>query len=254
MELGSQAIYEDVYRGRHSFIHHLSYMRLAKVQLALWALDQARVSLENKSVFDYGFGAGTLLFKLPRSCAISGVELDPVTVAEVARRLVATGRKADLQPIDISNWQSHPLLTKTYDLFICSHVLEHLPDPPSFLRHCSRCLTPDGLFLGLVPLNERRPNPHHLHAPDKCIIRQWAAEAGMDLVFYAEGDPWIYWIQPLYTFDSGLPHKLAQVCSLLLGTASALAGPHAWHAMGKLFAAITRSKLTQAVFLLGRPA
>ena len=129
-------------------------------------------------------------------------------------------------------------------------MLEHLSDPVNFLRKVRSCVAPGGHFIGLVPLNERAENPHHVNMPDRRVIERWAHEAGYAVDFYAENDPFLYWFQPLFAADTGWRHKAAQVVSLLFGVAAKISGPRGWFAFGRIFAEVTFSKPTQAVFLL----
>lgn len=247
----SQEVFETVYRGRQSVLHHAAYMRMCKVLLALRVLREARVDMEKADIFDYGFGAGTFYRYCPTSARLAGVEQDPVVCQEVAGMLAGRGfRDADLQPIEIERWKEHPLLAKRYDLFLCSHVLEHLPDPVDFLKAVRSCVKPEGAFLGLVPINERAENPHHLQKVDRAVVEKWAADAGYEVVHYEENDPFLYWAQPLFTVDSGWKHKLAQAMSLDLGLSATLMGERLWFAWGKVFGKLTFSKPTQAAFLL----
>ena len=245
-----QVIFEECYRGRQSPLHHMAYMRMSKVLLTLEILRVANIDLSNKRVFDYGFGAGTFFHYCPPSARLFGVEIDPANVADVRRSLAAKGREADLQSISLDSWSEHPLLAREYDLFLCSHVLEHLPDPVAFLRRVRSCLSPGGRFIGLVPLNERAENPHHVAAPDRAMIEGWAREAGYATSFYEENDPYLYWFQPLFATDSGWRHKAAQAVSLGLGMAAKVLGRRTWVALAPLFARFTFSLPTQAVFLL----
>jgi len=229
----------------------MAYMRMSKVLLALETLGAVGIDLRNKRVFDYGFGAGTFFWHCPASARLSGVEMDLQNIEEVAERLRARGyRHLDLRRIEIESWADHPLLNQEYDLFLCSHVLEHLPDPAAFLRRVRSCIAPGGRFIGLVPLNERAENPHHVAAPDRAMIGGWAREAGYVMSFYEENDPFLYWFQPLFAADSGWRHKAAQAVSLGLGVAVKALGRRAWFALAPLFARATSSLPTQAVFLL----
>ena len=89
--------------------------------------------------------------------------MDRENIGAVDEMLRARGyRNLDLQTIDIARWTEHPLLGRKYDVILCSHVLEHLPDPAMFLKRISECLNPAGVFIGLVPLNERIMDPHHV--------------------------------------------------------------------------------------------
>jgi SAM-dependent methyltransferase len=156
-----------------------------------------------------------------------------------------------LQKIHIEQWKDHPLLQNQYDLFLCSHVLEHLPDPPGFLNTVRRCLKADGIFLGLVPVNERAVNPHHLHAVDRSVVEGWARNSGYELTYYEENDPFLYWIQPLYALDYGWRRYLGQGVRLICGIPSRILGERVWYgALAPLVALF--SKPTQAVFILRR--
>jgi len=249
--MNTQARFETVYRGRQSGLHHAAYMRMCKVLLALRVLRQARVDMEKADIFDYGFGGGTFYRYCPTSAHLSGVEQDPVVCQEVAGMLASQGcQDVDLQPIEIERWKEHPLLAKRYDLFLCSHVLEHLPDPIDFLKTVRPCVKPDGLFLGLVPINERAESPHHLQKVDHAVVKRWAADAGYEVAYYEENDPFPYWVQPLYTVTTGWKHKLAQAISLNLGMLATLCGERLWFAWGRIFGRLTFSKPTQAAFIL----
>ena len=247
----SQKVFETVYRGRQRSLHHASYLRMSKVLLALRVLRRAALPLDRAEVFDYGFGAGTFYRYCPWSANLSGVEQDPVVCQEATQMLSSRGHKhIDLQPIEIERWKEHPLLEKQYGVFLCSHVLEHLPDPVYFLKTVRPCVKPDGAFLGLVPINERAENPHHLQKVDRAVVERWAADAGYELAYYEENDPFLYWAQPLYTVTSGWKHKLAQAMSLDLGLSATLFGERLWFAWGRIFEKLTFSKPTQAAFLL----
>ncbi len=249
----SQELFETCYRGRQSAIHHAAYMRVGKVFPALELLRKGCFPTEGRRVFDYGFGAGTFFRYLPKTYCIFGVEQDPVTVSEVTTMLEPRGFPVvDLRPISIPQWRDHPLLQQQYDLILCSHVLEHVPDPVELLRRLGDCLAPGGTFLGLLPVNELRANAHHFHRVDRVLVRKWVESAGLELGIYSEDDPWAYWIQPLYAEDSN-NRFLVQGLSLLMGCTAVLAGPRNWTSLGRIFASISRSKPTQACFTASAP-
>lgn len=253
MELSGQEAFKTCYRGRKGPLYHAAYMRMGKVLLAQRILRSAGIGLTQKHIFDYGFGAGTFYRYCPTSTRISGVEQDPVVCQEVTDMLAKRGfRDVELQPIEIEHWKEHPLLQRSYDIFLCSHVLEHLPDPVDFLKTVRPCVEADGVFLGLVPINERAENPHHVQKVDRAVVERWAADAGYEVAYYEENDPFLYWAQPLFTVDSGWKHKLAQAMSLDLGVSATLAGERLWFAWGKVFGKLTLSKPTQAAFVLRR--
>lgn len=251
MESPSQESFKTCYRGRRGPLFHAAYMRMGKVLLIRRMLRMAGIDLAGKSIFDYGFGAGTFYRYCPKDARLFGVEQDAVVCEEVADMLRARGHEfVDLQPIDIADWKENSLLQNQYDVFICSHVLEHMPDPVDFLKSVRRCVKQDGVLLGLVPINERAANPHHLQVAEKSVVAHWAEDAGYTVGYYEENDPFLYWLQPVYTVTSGLTHKFGQAVSFDLGLSASLFGERLWFAWGKIFAKLTFSKPTQAGFLL----
>jgi SAM-dependent methyltransferase len=236
-----QSGFLECYRGRQGALHHLAYMRMSKVLLAL--------ELCRRDVFDYGFGAGTFFRHCPREARLFGVEMDPENVAAVRAMLADRGRQADLQPIDIARWAEHPLLARQYDVILCSHVLEHLPDPANLLKRLGQCLHAGGSLIGLVPINERVMDVHHVQRLDESKIRAFGEAAGLSLAVYVEADPWLYWIQPLWTREGGLRHGVAQGISLGLGLVASALGPRLWDAAGRVWRPLTGARFTQAAFV-----
>jgi SAM-dependent methyltransferase len=58
-----------------------------------------------------------------------------------------------MEKIDIQNIQ-HP--SDSFDIFICSHVLEHVPDDIRAMREIYRVLRPSGWGIFLVPITSER--------------------------------------------------------------------------------------------------
>jgi SAM-dependent methyltransferase len=239
------------YRGGQNDLRHAAYMRMGKVLLLQYLLTKWNVPLREQRILDYGFGAGTFFRYCPLSSHLFGVEQDPICVREVSEMLYRRGhRQVELQPMEIANWQDHPLLENSYDLIVCSHVLEHIPDPQSFLQRIAGCLKRGALFAGLVPVNERRLDPHHVRQIDLPVLREWLPAARLELVDWIEGDPWLYWLQPLFTYDSRILHSFTQFLSLTLGLTATSLGYIRWFRLSGTFGRVSRSKPTQAAFLL----
>ena len=246
-----QAIFEQVYRGRQSALHHLAYMRTSKVLLAIDALERAGVELSKSRVFDYGFGAGTFLRHCPRNANLFGVETDLQNVCDVEVMLRDRGFEAvDLQPIKVPEWKSHPLLREEYDVIVCSHVLEHVDKPIDLLRALGTCLAQDGSLVCLVPLNEIVINPHHVQRLDREIIQAWVREAGLVVQDYRESDEIFYPFQPSFAYDTGWRHKVAQGISLGLGLLSASLGRRLWLRVSLFLGRTLGWKPSQAVFVV----
>jgi len=247
-----QSAFLECYRGRQGALHHLAYMRMSKVLLTLELCRRAGLDLAGKEVFDYGFGAGTFFRHCPRDARLFGVEMDAENVAAVRAMLAARGQQADLQTIDIARWTEHPLLARQYDVILCSHVLEHLSDPANFLNRTAQCLHAGGAIVGLVPINERVMEPRHVQHLDESKVCAIAEAAGLRVAAYLEADPWLYWIQPLWTHESGWPHRLAQALSFGIGIVASALGPRLWTAAGEIFRPLSASQFTQAAFILTR--
>ena len=249
----TQDDFKECYRGRQSALHHAAYMRTAKVLLALRLCEAAGIALNGKDIFDYGFGAGTFYRYCPPGSRLFGVEMDAQNVTAVSAMLRERGfPESDLRTIDIEHWQTHPLLGRTYDFVLCSHVLEHLPDPASFLRKMRDCLHTSSAFMALVPLNERKIDPHHVQTVNREKVDLWTKEAGLRVQSYIESDPWLYWFQPVFASNKGAMRVLAQALSLGVGMPATLLGPRRWSELGKLYSLLTRSRPTQAAFILTR--
>jgi 2-polyprenyl-3-methyl-5-hydroxy-6-metoxy-1,4-benzoquinol methylase len=254
--MATQRVFTTVYRGRQSSLHHMAYMRMAKVLLIQEVLARAGIELAGKSLFDYGFGAGTFFRYCPRTTQLFGVEMDPIAVAEVSRMLQQGGHEqVSLAAIDIACWQDHPFWRRSYNVVLCSHVLEHLDDPVALLRRLRQCLRPDGALVVVLPLNELRENPHHVHRVDRPTLEGWLAASTLHLRCYLEADPWSYWLQPLYAPKAGasarLAHLTAQALSLGVGIPATLIGHGRWQRWSLPFARLSGAKPGQVALVCG---
>ena len=247
----SQETFFTCYRGNQGVWHHAAYMRMSKVLLLRVLLSRHKLESAEKDILDYGFGAGTFFRYCPKSSRLFGLELDPVNVAEVTAMLGRRGfEQVNLQAMTIENWAQHPLLDRKYDVIVCSHVIEHLPEPAVFLERMGRCLKPGGVFLGLVPINERSMDPHHVQTMSRAKLEAWAGAAQLRLIDWFESDHWLYWLQPLFTRERGGRHKCAQVISLGVGVIACGVGANVWFKLSRWFGALSCSQPTQAAFVL----
>jgi SAM-dependent methyltransferase len=249
-----QATFYSVYRGRQSRLHHLAYMRTGKVKAAELLFARNGIRLSGISVFDFGFGPGTLFRRCDVSCKLAGIELDPENVAAVRRMLECVGHEVSrLEASEIGAWRSHPLLAPgiRYDLVVLSHVLEHMDDPAEVLRRLRGNLTGQtGRLLVLVPINERRVDPNHKWACDRALVGQWVDAAGLRVVDSVELDHWMYWALPFALADASAARTLWSAISVVLGLFQAAFSPAGWFGLGRAFGWLTRAKPAQAAFLL----
>jgi len=229
-------------------------MRTAKVKAAYYVLEKAGLILENKRVFDYGFGAGTFFRHLPKSASIAGVEMDEENAIAVREMVEKRGLDGSgIQAIDISKWQDHPLLDEKYDLVVCSHVLEHVPEPEPLVRRLLACLNRSGRLLVLVPINERVVNEHHVHQFHSQALAGLLENCNGVVERIAETDYFFDRLQPLYAKDaSGLKRIIQQVLALGIGVLAALFSAEKWHELGVLTGKLFGFKPTQLAAVVSR--
>jgi 2-polyprenyl-3-methyl-5-hydroxy-6-metoxy-1,4-benzoquinol methylase len=95
------------------------------------------------SVLDVGCGSGQLLVALRNAgWDVVGVEIDPQAVA-AAR---ATGIEIHQGTLDGAKMEAG-----RFSHIVLNHVIEHVPDPVSYLRECARLLAPDGQIIVATP-------------------------------------------------------------------------------------------------------
>lgn len=247
-----QEKFYSVYRGRQGGLFHLAYMRSAKVKAAKYLLERNGVRLEDCSVFDYGFGAGTFFRACATSCRIAGVEIDQQNVEAVRRMLVQRGfRHQDIRALDVADWHDHPLLRPGagYDVVLVSHVLEHLDHPVELLRTLHSTLAPNGVVIGLLPTNEIRPDPDHKWICNRDLVSGWALGAKFVVADYAEIDHFVYYALPILQASGKVGRLLAQALSLMLGLAQATLPPSVWFSLGTLLK-VVGARPGQIAFML----
>lgn len=66
-----------------------------------------------------------------------------------------------------------PFRDATFDLAVCYHVLEHIPDDSTAMRELARVLTPGGLALVQVPWRRGTPTDEDPNAPEAERIRRF---------------------------------------------------------------------------------
>jgi 2-polyprenyl-3-methyl-5-hydroxy-6-metoxy-1,4-benzoquinol methylase len=133
---------------------------------------------------DIGIGAGTYAGTLARlGWKVTGVEFDPVTAENTARRyqlkiFCGTLEDAQFEP-------------NSFDFISMFHVIEHLPDPVATLRECYRVLKPGALMMVATPnydsLNRitfgrywrGMEAPRHLCLFNRFSLRRALTEAGL---------------------------------------------------------------------------
>jgi len=131
------------------------------------------------SVLDYGGGCGTLSLDLAQAgLRCSHLDLPGKLLDFAGFRFASRGLDIKLIPA----YAKYPL-TGLYDTIICTHVIEHLPDPEEKIRHLADHLKPGGKLFLAIPF---QPNPvagvqpgMHLNRLSRGKYRKLVAELGL---------------------------------------------------------------------------
>jgi 2-polyprenyl-3-methyl-5-hydroxy-6-metoxy-1,4-benzoquinol methylase len=102
----------------------------------------------NWTSLDCGIGTGTLSLafaaEVRQPYALSAVDISPCMLSEACGNLRDNGVSVDASVSDIRD-MPHP--GNRFDLVMCAHVIEHLPDPKAALQEIHRVLKPGGHLL-----------------------------------------------------------------------------------------------------------
>ncbi len=105
-----------------------------------------------------GTGYGSEILANAGARTVQGVDLDPGAIA-FARQHHAHAAVRYAQA-DALTWRAAPVPT----VWVSLETIEHLPDPPRFLRSVAEQLAAGGIFVASVPVTVSTDgNPHHLH-------------------------------------------------------------------------------------------
>jgi len=116
-------------------------------QRCLQALDLE----EARSLLCVGLGTGNEVVAALQAAPhldVSGIDLSPSALASSRRKLRMTGRKADLQIMDVTAIR-HP--DGSFDRVLCMHVLDFVDDTGQAVREIVRVLGPGGRFVVTFP-------------------------------------------------------------------------------------------------------
>ena len=116
--------------------------RRAAAILALARLAMARTP--TRRILDLGCGYGEVLGMLPPGLELTGLEINDAALAEAARRNpTARFVQGDAAAL--------PFAPDSFDLVICSEVMEHVDDPGLLARALCRIVRPGGHLCLTVP-------------------------------------------------------------------------------------------------------
>ncbi len=102
---------------------------------------------QGKSWLDLGCRDGKLTSRLmPHTASLVGVDVDPVAIQQARERIP----QAKFQELNLlGDWKE--LAGQTFDVIICSEVMEHVYFPERVAERVRDHLKPGGIFVGSVP-------------------------------------------------------------------------------------------------------
>ena len=118
---------------------------------------------ERSSVVDIGCGTGFLLerIKKQKNAQVFGLDISLSAIKVMKEKRGIDGVATPIPPI--------PLKDDTYDVAICTEVLDHLDNDQGAIKEAIRITKPGGLILVTVPNNRWGPeeNPEHMRTYTK---------------------------------------------------------------------------------------
>lgn len=173
---------ERYYEKSHAFVRWIEKCRLA-------ALVSLAAAQPGDRVLEVGCGAGHVLERFAGT-ARTGVDLSEGMVARARRRL---GRDVTLLRASADRL---PFPAGSFDVVLCTEVLEHVPDPRAVLAELLRVVAPGGRVVVSVP-NEANIDRV------KRMIRRTPGLRGLLRTLAAEGNEW-----HLHYFDRTLLNSI----------------------------------------------
>lgn len=98
-------------------------------------------------LLDVGCGIG----KLRLACPVEKIEFTGIDVRATSLEIARRNGYARLVQGNLVG--ALPFADASFDALVCSHVLEHLPNPENQVREIFRVLRPGGLFLMATPMS-----------------------------------------------------------------------------------------------------
>jgi 2-polyprenyl-3-methyl-5-hydroxy-6-metoxy-1,4-benzoquinol methylase len=142
-ELADDDVHEEFYLSGNPLVRYLHNRRIQIIRELIEKDPQT-----TKSVLEVGCGDGFVLAALSNlNVSLTGVEISE-------KRVLRAKKAAPAANIILGDARSLDLEAHSFDICICTEVLEHIPDPSRAVNELKRLTRPGGLMIVTVP-NER---------------------------------------------------------------------------------------------------
>ena len=112
-------------------------------------------SLEGKHIIDVGCGGGILTESLALEGAeVVGIDLAEASIKVAKLHLLESGLDINYQVIQVEEFAEKK--PNSFDIVTCLETLEHVPDPSSIIKSCSKLVKPQGkVFFSTINRNPK---------------------------------------------------------------------------------------------------
>ena len=123
-------------------LHQINPLRLKFIQ--------QEINLEGKKILDIGCGGGILSESLAKKNAtVTAIDQSQELIKIANLHKKKSNLNIDYQCISIESFKNSA--TEQYDAIVCFELLEHVPNPQTFLNDCIQLLKPNGhLFISTI--------------------------------------------------------------------------------------------------------
>ena len=131
--------------GAFGALHRINPLRLRYIS--------QRTNLQGATVLDVGCGGGILSEAMAaRGAGVTGIDLSAEALTAARHHAQTKGIPVDYRQTTVEALAAD--LSEHYHVVTCMELLEHVPDPRSVIRACSRLVKPEGdLFFATINRN-----------------------------------------------------------------------------------------------------
>ncbi len=137
------------------------------------------------NVLDYGFGHGSLLLKYPVHHHLFGCDISEEAVHNFPAVAARAGKSA--QTFTVNEFAERTASMK-FDIITLSHIIEHVQDDVALVDSLGKLLSPDGVILINVPINEVWQDPKHVRKYNPVYLRSVLEKSNLRTVVDLEAD------------------------------------------------------------------